>query len=209
MRHVADPPIERYRTVRAVTRHEIDKIKASRFLATLGPARNREEALELLASVRAEHSSARHHGYAWRLGPGGEDALGSDAGEPSGSAGRPILQQLESAELTYAMLVVTRWFGGTQLGVGGLMRAYAFAASEVLARADTVTVEVTRRVRVEHPYTCSSAVQAVLAAHRLEPLAAEYGELVRFDLDVPVATYAAVTAALVERSAGRADVHAL
>lgn len=198
--------IERYRTVTEVRSSEIEKVKGSRFVATLGPAADRAAAQALLEEVRRARAGARHHCFAWRLGPAAEDSFAGDAGEPSGSAGRPILQQLEASGVTNAMLVVSRWFGGTLLGVGGLMRAYGRAAAEVLAAGPIVTVPVTRRLVVEHPYECSGAVEAVLAAARVEPGAARYGAEVRLELDVPVADLAALLAALSERSAGRARV---
>ena len=199
--------LERYDTLAGETRRELDKIKGSRFLATAAPVSSRDDAAALLERVRAEHADARHHCFAWRRVESGRvEAFSSDAGEPSGSAGRPILQQLEGRSLVGAMVVVTRWFGGTKLGVGGLMRAYGAAAAEVLDRARVRRVDVTRRGRVEHPYDCSGAVQSVLSAAGIEPREAEYGARVRLLLDVPVARYDEVLAELRERTAGRADV---
>lgn len=198
--------IERYRTVRARAQHEIERVHGSRFIAELAPATAREEALALVESARAAHPGARHHCFAWRLGPGGADSYSSDAGEPSGSAGRPILQQLETQGLCELALVVTRYFGGVQLGIGGLMRAYGAAAAAVLARAELVEIEVTRRVRVEHPYGCSGAVEGWLAAEHLVPSAAVYDSAVHLVLELPVARLEALLDALRERCAGRCRI---
>ena len=119
------------------------------------------------------------------MGRDGELFRSSDDGEPGGSAGRPILQQVEGHELTELVIVVTRWFGGTKLGVGGLMRAYGGAAGQTLDRAPLATVVITRRLIVEHPYECSSAVSALFSARSIEPVAANYDVDVRLELLLP------------------------
>ena len=154
--------------------------------------------------VRAEFASATHNCWAYRVGPAGEAFRSSDAGEPSGSAGRPILLQIEGHDLTDTAVVVTRWFGGTKLGVGGLMRAYGGAAGQTLDRAPVETVVVTRRIEVEHPYDCSGAVQGLLAARRLEPTESDYGAAVKLVLEVPERDLAEFTRELLDRTAGRA-----
>lgn len=198
--------VEPYLTVAARTRVEIEKVRGSRFLATLEAARDRREAGARVAAIRAEFPDARHHGYAWRLGPDGGDWYFCDDGEPAGSTGRPILQQLERKDLTDCVLVVTRWFGGTKLGVGGLVRAYGAAARAAVEAAPLRRVVPSRRVAIRFPYACSGAVEALLAADQLRPAAAEYGPTVRLELDVPLARLDAFLAELRERTAGHALV---
>ncbi|MEW6071167.1 MAG: YigZ family protein [Planctomycetota bacterium] len=193
-------------TLAGEVRHEGGPIKGSRFVATAAPAPAVAAAEEVVARVRAELAGATHHCWAYRIGPGGESFRANDDGEPGGSAGRPILAQIEGHGFTDTVVVVTRWFGGTKLGVGGLMRAYGGAAGRALDRAPRRTVLVTRRLLVVHPYDCSGPVRGLLAAEGLVPAAADYGAEVRLVLDVPVRSLAAFTAALRDRSAGRAAI---
>jgi uncharacterized YigZ family protein len=115
------------------------KEKGSRFLSYAYPVRSAAEVRERLLSLRNEHPSANHHCYAYRLGADKSQFRASDDGEPSNTAGRPILSQLQSQDLTNVLIVVVRYFGGTLLGVGGLINAYKSAAAEALARAEIIT----------------------------------------------------------------------
>ncbi len=109
-------------------------------------------------------------------------------------------------ELTNVSIVVTRWFGGTNLLVVGLMRAYGGAAGRALDRAPRKTVVVTRRVAIEYPYECSGPIEGLLHEYGFEPLASEYGATVQIKLDVPERDVDAFQAELTERTAGRARV---
>lgn len=195
-----------FRTLADELRHEIDPIKGSRFLATVAPADSADAAEAFVERVRTEFASASHHGWAYRVGAAGDVFRSSDDGEPSGSAGRPILAQIEGHDLTNAAVVVTRWFGGTKLGVGGLMRAYGGAAGQTLDRARITTVVITRRVTLDHPYVCSGAVQGLLAAHDLTPVSARYDAEVTLVLDVPERDLDAFARELSDRTAGRATL---
>lgn len=198
---------ESFRTLAAESRHEIDKVKGSRFLATVAPVPGVEEARELLARVRRELHDARHHGSAWRL-RGGEFRY-SDDGEPSGSTGKPILAAIDGRELQNVAVVVTRWFGGTKLGVGGLMRAYGGAAAAALERAAIVTVTLERRFRLTHPYECSGPVQGLLAEQGLAPSSADYGAEVQLELSIPLRACEPFLSEFIERTAGRGQVQEL
>lgn len=209
--HTAGQPVgtamdEAFTSLRAESRFEPDKIKGSRFIASLCPVQDEQAVSEFRARVAAEFSDARHHCYAWRLGQSGEQFRCSDDGEPSGSAGRPILMQLEGHELTNVCCVVTRYFGGTKLGVGGLMRAYGGAAGKACDRAELVQVIITSQLQIEHPYALSGPVQGLLSAYSLEPLKATYGETVKFTLHVPIVHCDAFLTELRDRTADRARV---
>lgn len=128
---------DRYRTVGATASAEIE-VKRSRFLCALRPALTEEEARQAIDEARRAHWDARHHCSAFVLGPRGDLRRSNDDGEPSGTAGMPILDALTGAELTNVVAVVTRWFGGTLLGTGGLVRAYGDA---VRAALDLAVVE--------------------------------------------------------------------
>lgn len=195
-----------YLTILAESRVEIDKLKGSRFLGCASPVKSESEALDYLAALRAEFHDARHHCSAWRLTPAGDPWRYSDDGEPSGSAGRPILKQLEGAELSDVVVVVVRWFGGTKLGVGGLMRAYSAAAKAALEAADQQLVVLTRRVELRYPYGFEGAVQGLLSASGLVPVESQYGEFVVLRFDVPLPRVDSFTAEFVERTAGRGKV---
>jgi uncharacterized YigZ family protein len=197
-----------YRTVRTVARCEIPKIKGSRFAGSLWPLAAEEAVGEHLAALRKELPGAGHHCWAWRLGREGEHFRCSDDGEPKGSAGRPILQRIDGAGLTGVLLVVSRVFGGTKLGVGGLVSAYGAAAAAVLGRARVVTVVITRRLRVRHPYECSGAVHGLLAAMQLAAFESEFGAEVSFRVEVPDRRIDEFRRELAERTAGRGSVAA-
>lgn len=128
--------MDTYLTLAAPSTGEF-KDRASKFLAYTWPVSSEQEIHEHLEGLRKEHFKARHHCYAWRLGREGLLFRANDDGEPSGTAGRPILGQIDSAGLTDVLIVVVRYFGGTLLGTSGLINAYREAAVEAL-RAGTV-----------------------------------------------------------------------
>lgn len=193
-----------HRTLAARTRFTLDPVKGSRFVATLGPARDEEEARALLDSVRAEWPNATHHCWAWRLADG--RSRSSDDGEPGGSAGRPILAQIEGHEIDDAVVVVTRWYGGTKLGVGGLIRAYGGCAGKALDAAEVVETARTVPIVLTHDYADTGVVQAALRAAELTPQSTDFGADVVVHLAVPEAEAEALARRLVDATAGRARV---
>ena len=184
-------------------RYEAPTIKGSRFVVDLGPASTPEEAEAFLERVRAVAPGATHHCWAWRLGRPSDRFRSSDDGEPSGSAGRPILMQLEGHGVTDIVCVVTRWFGGTKLGVGGLMRAYGGSAGQALDRAPTRTVVETVRLHITCPYQDAGTIKGFLSHHNLQPATESYGESIVLELDVPRRDQAALESELRDRTAGR------
>ena len=193
-----------YRTIEAGLEHEPAKTKGSRHIANAFPVRDSDDVDAALQSVRARMPDANHHAFAWRLGRGDHDFRYSDDGEPSGSAGRPILQQIDGRELTDVLVVVTRYFGGTKLGTGGLVRAYGGAAAELLDRAAIVEVVPHAKVRVQHGYDDSGAIASVLHAFELQPSGSEYGARVAIEVSVPQVRAAELVAALRDATGGRA-----
>lgn len=157
--------------------------KGSRFLAVIAPAADEAAAQAVLAALAAEHPDATHRCFAWRLGAAPRERA-SDAGEPSGTAGVPILQVLRGRELSDVVAVVVRWYGGTKLGKGGLARAYAAAAR---LAADELRVE-RRFARVELalelPYERLGAVKRLVHPPEVELVAERYGERVELVLSV-------------------------
>lgn len=193
---------ESYLTLAAPLIHEIPKIKGSRFIASAAPAADEAEATAHVAATRRIHHASRHVCAAWRLGEDGEVTKASDDGEPSGSAGRPILAAIRGQDLTFVVVAVTRYFGGTKLGVGGLVRAYGGAASEVLARVEPRIVVPMSAVEVETNYAHADMVQRFAARAQVGLLDAEYGARVRLVYELPVAAAAGFCEQLFDLSSG-------
>jgi uncharacterized YigZ family protein len=129
------------------------KDKGSKFYSYAYPLTNEDQVKDIVAALKKEHHSARHHCYAWRLGTEDIRSRANDDGEPSSTAGKPILGQLQSFELTNILIVVVRYFGGTLLGVSGLINAYKNATIEVLNNAEIKTkqMESTFELSFEYP----------------------------------------------------------
>lgn len=189
------------RTLVRPHRVEIDRVKGSRFVADAAPAGDEPAALAVVERVRAEWPDATHHCWAFRLEGGRERR--DDDGEPRDSAGAPILRHLQGAGLADVVVVVTRWFGGTKLGRGGLVRAYGAAAAAVLADAPIEDRPVLATLSLVHDYDLSAAVESVLVAHDAAVLDAEYGMRVGVRLAVPRAAARAFVDAMTEATAGR------
>lgn len=182
---------------------EIDKIKGSRFWAFARPVADEAEARAFVEELRGLHK-AGHHCHAWRLGLG-EDPLtrSSDDGEPGGTAGRPILREIEARGLRDVCVVVLRWFGGTKLGTGGLVRAYGGAARALLEEAPTHEVVVTQRARLRFDYGDTALVEGVLRERGLSPAASDYGADVSLAVDVPPEELEALEQSLSDATGGR------
>jgi uncharacterized YigZ family protein len=138
------------------------KDRGSRFIAIAIPVSSQEEIKSRLAELRKEYHDARHHCFAWMLSPDRQAWRISDDGEPSGTAGKPILGQINSRELTNVLVVVIRYFGGTLLGVSGLINAYRTAAADALNNAKMVEKHVCQRWTITFPYIAMNDVMKVL-----------------------------------------------
>ncbi len=170
-----------YQTLRTAHSVEIPKIKRSRFIGLAFPVASEAEVSEVLEKARKQYHDATHHCYAYRLGVEGERFRYADDGEPGGSAGSPILRQIKARSLTFALVVVVRYYGGTKLGVGGLIRAYGEAASTVLDAAPVETRVQRVSVRLQFAYADTSQVMHTLQqfdAPILETIYTEITELV-------------------------------
>ena len=138
------------------------KDRGSRFIAKAIPVTSQEEIKTRLAELRKEYHDARHHCYAWVLSPDRQTWRVNDDGEPSGTAGKPILGQINSRELTNILVVVIRYFGGTLLGVSGLINAYRSAASDALGNAMVIERHLVERWTLSFPYESMNDVMKVL-----------------------------------------------
>jgi putative IMPACT (imprinted ancient) family translation regulator len=191
----------RRRTLAAPFTWDADPVKGSRFRAVLVPVTDAEAAQAAVRAVEAGHPDADHCCWAWRLRDGSSRTW--DAAEPRGSAGRPILQQLEGHGVSDLLAVVLRQFGGTKLGVGGLMRAYGGTAGMALDRAPLVEVADTVDLVVEHDYADTSPVEAVLAGASAATVSTGYDTRVRRVIRVEAAAAEGLIDALRDRTAGR------
>ena len=140
----------------------IYKERSSKFLTYAYPVESEDEIKELLDALRKEYYDATHHCYAYRLGPQGETFRANDDGEPSGTAGKPILGQLLSADLTNCLVVVVRYFGGTKLGVSGLIQAYKESTAEVIAVSNIIEKTVDRVIKVDFSYISMNGVMRII-----------------------------------------------
>lgn len=150
------------------------KDKGSKFLAFAYPINNEDEVKTKLQELKKEHFSARHHCYAYRLGANGEHYRANDDGEPSGTAGRPILGQLLSNDLTNVLIVVVRYFGGTLLGVSGLINAYKSAASDVIYRSIFITHVVQNHFSLEFDYSIQNSIMRVIKEEEIDVINSKF-----------------------------------
>jgi len=195
------------RVITAAVQHEVDKIKGSRFIASVRPFKEEDDLDGILLPLRKAFPEANHHCWAWRLGRNVDHFRCSDDGEPSGSAGRPILQQIESRRLTNVVVVVTRIFGGTKLGVGGLMRAYSSATAEALERCPQQDWILKQRIALRYAYEFDGIVKSEILQAGLQPVSTQYDTQIHQSLQVPEEKLSGFLQQLRDRTAGRIEVH--
>ncbi len=191
-------------------RNEI-AILRSRFITTLGPAPTIEAARAMVAEIRTEFPDATHHCYAFLVGaPGSSAQVGmSDDGEPSGTAGRPMLAVLSGSGVGDIVAVVTRYFGGTKLGTGGLVRAYSGGVKEALAELALVEKIARLTVLAIGPYSWITPVARLLPIYEAHTVDQEYAADVTWQISVPEEHAPALVAALVDLSQGEIDAQML
>lgn len=153
--------IDTYKTISKPCRTEI-KIKGSRFIASASSVPDKEAALAFLSTIRSEFFDATHNCFAYRIGFDGMEFRAADDGEPNGSAGKPILFTINKFELSDIIVVVTRFFGGTKLGVGGLARAYSASAEETLANCEIRTIHRTIPIKIMCIYEDVSLIKKLI-----------------------------------------------
>ena len=149
--------------------------KGSRFLAFAFPAISEQEVKLHLETLRKQYYDATHHCYAYVLGFDKSAYRVNDDGEPSGTAGRPIFGQIVSNDLTNVLIVVVRYYGGTNLGVPGLIHAYKTTAAEALSKATIVTKIVKETYQIEYPYEAMNDVMKIIKDEILEVINNEFG----------------------------------
>ena len=192
-----------YKTVYRGGEGEITE-KKSRFIANVAPVASEEEVLELLEAARKKYWDARHNCFAYVIGERGELKRFSDDGEPNGTAGKPILEVLSGEGVTNAAIVVTRYFGGTLLGTGGLVRAYGAAAKEGLSASAVINKIPGMRLSITTDYTGLGKIQYLLGQRGITVLDTVYTDKVEMEALVSLKEGAAVKVEITEGTNGQA-----
>ncbi|MEN6634617.1 MAG: YigZ family protein [Clostridiaceae bacterium] len=192
-----------YQTIRRAGESEI-VISKSRFLGFCIPVSSEAEAQEALARIRKRHYDARHCCYAFRLQQGGI-ARSSDDGEPSGTAGAPILAALTGAGVENVLCAVVRYFGGVLLGTGGLVRAYGKTASDALQAAEVVSIRVCERISVAVSYASYQLIEPMIR-QKGYPSEAEFTDQVTLKLTLPAEEAETLMNSLIDKTDGAAKI---
>lgn len=154
-------PQDAYQTIKHPA-EGLYKEKGSKFLAHAYPVQTEDEIKEHVAFLKKKYYDARHHCFAWQLGTDGMHFRMNDDGEPSGTAGKPILGQILSSEITNVLVVVVRYFGGVKLGTGGLVQAYKAATADALDNAEMIECTVDKSFSIRFPYDLMNPVMKVI-----------------------------------------------
>lgn len=197
--------LEQYRTVARGGSVEL-VIKKSRFICSVERATSDDEAREVIARLKREHWSANHNCSSYILGDRGETQRTSDDGEPSGTAGVPMLTVLQKRGLTDTVAVVTRYFGGVKLGAGGLIRAYGQAVSDALDVVGIVERRELAPLAIIAEFEDAGRLENSLRADGREPDDVEYAERVTIRLTIDPADVPGIEASIAEQTSGRATV---
>lgn len=180
--------------------------KKSRFIATVLPIETEEEALEFIAKMKKKYWDARHNCYVYSIGMNREFTRCSDDGEPSGTAGRPMLDVILGEDIYNVAVVVTRYFGGVLLGTGGLVRAYSKAVQEGLAASKVILKQKGIALKITTDYTGLGKIQYIAGERNIPVLDSEYTDKVVMKLLVPVQDVGSVQKAITEGTNGRAGI---
>ena len=194
-----------YRTIYQGGEDEIVE-KKSRFIATVVPVNTEEEALEFVEKTRKKYWDARHNCYVYSIGMNREFTRCSDDGEPSGTAGRPMLDVILGEDIYNVAVVVTRYFGGVLLGTGGLVRAYSKAVQEGLAASKVILKQKGIALKITTDYTGLGKIQYIAGERNIPVLDSEYTDKVVMKLLVPVQDVGSVQKAITEGTNGRAGI---
>lgn len=197
--------IRQYNTIMEEAEGEITE-KKSRFICNIYHIENENEISTYIEALRKKHYQAKHVCYAAILGEAGDIKKYSDDGEPSGTAGRPMLEMLSGRELTNVLVCVTRYFGGVLLGTGGLLRAYTDALDDALDNAIIVTRRLCRKVVCQVDYQTVGKIKYKLENYEAEVVNEEYSDRVKITISIPDEKTEAFLAFVTEISSGRAEI---
>lgn len=178
--------------------------KKSRFIATVKEIESEEDALEFIENTKKKYWDARHNCFAYVLGERHETARFSDDGEPGGTAGKPMLDVLLGEDIHNVAVVVTRYFGGTLLGTGGLVRAYSGAVKEGLANSTVITKTAGVHLYIETDYTGLGKIQYILGEQKIAIMDSVYTDKVELTAMVPTENLGKIKSDLIEGTNARA-----
>ncbi len=197
--------VEQYKTVYDGGVGELVE-KKSRFIATVRPVETEEEALAFIEEMKKKYWDARHNCSAYVLGERQEVMRCSDDGEPSQTAGKPMMDVLTGAGLTNVAVVVTRYFGGTLLGTGGLVRAYSGAVQEGLRNSVVITKSWGTMLEVGTDYNGIGKLQYLFGQRQIPMMDSEYTDKVKFTVLVPASRVQEIKKAVTEATSGQASL---
>lgn len=181
--------------------------KKSRFIVSVIPVTTVESATEELEKIRKKYYDARHNCYAYVIGDDGSELRCSDDGEPSGTAGKPMLDVILGSEIKNVLVVVTRYFGGTLLGTGGLVRAYTQATQLGLEGSTHIEKKLGRSLDIRTDYNGIGKVQHILGEHQVQIIESEYTDVVRVLAMVPSHRIGFISDLLIEGTHGKAELN--
>jgi uncharacterized YigZ family protein len=196
---------DEYKTIKKEGRAEL-KVQGSKFIATASPSTTKVEAEEFVARLKKQYHDATHNCYAYRNGTEGSQFRFNDDSEPSGTAGKPILAAIDKLGVRDVCVVVTRYFGGTKLGVGGLIRAYGDAAAQALASAGTVTRYLFDVICVSFPHLHISSVMHVTSKCGARIVDTVYDEEVHLVLEIRKSKAKELCSSLVSHTSGNVRI---
>lgn len=197
--------IKNYKTIFEPGTDEIIE-KKSRFIGYVRHVETEEEANAFILEIKKKHYDARHNCYAYVLGEQQSVLRFSDDGEPGGTAGKPILEVITNAQLCDVCIVVTRYFGGTLLGTGGLVRAYTDAAKACIAATEIAEKQLVVPVKLSTNYNDLGKLQYILGSENVNVLHSDYGEMVILQIEIPFDEYNRIEKLLVEATSARAGI---
>lgn len=197
--------LEKYKTVYKGGEGEIEE-KKSRFIATVQPITSEEEAIAFIDGLRKKYWNATHNCFAYVIGEQFQIQRCSDDGEPSGTAGKPMLDVLLGEEIHNVAVVVTRYFGGTLLGTGGLVRAYQSATKTGLENSTVIEKCLGKRIRIITDYTGLGKIQYILGQRKLNTLDTIYTDQVEIEVLIPRLEVEIVKEELIEGTNGQAEL---
>lgn len=180
--------------------------KKSRFIAHIAPAQSEEEAQAFVEKIKKQYWDARHNCWAYSVGEKQPVLRCSDDGEPSGTAGKPMLEVITGEELHNVVAVVTRYFGGTLLGTGGLIRAYTKSTQEGIRESVVIEKCLGQKISLTCDYTTSGKIQYLTATDQIPVLDTQYTDMVTFEMIIPIENLGIAEKKFMEASMGKATL---
>jgi len=195
---------DEYLTIKSLVRTKL-KVEGSIFITTAIPIDSEESAKEWIRKISKEFFDATHNCFGWRIKKGEQESYkSSDAGEPRGTAGKPILSAIESEKLYNVLVVVTRYFGGIKLGTGGLSRAYRTSAQSALQKAEKVTKWITSEISLSYPLSMTGRINQIFSKYNVRILQSGFQDYATARIEVKVSLLETIKKVLVEATNGQA-----